>query len=332
MFGMEASILFMNMVNYGIYVLGGLYLDIKVSVQKQWLLIITLLLGLSIPLIGCSSLTTGLTNKSTPTTGVTATAEISTVPKDAIISPFTSQNVSVLPKTTEAPSRLKKVNKDLSIPILYYHSIKSVPNNELCMPTEKFEKQIAYLYQHGYHSVTLTQLYDSFYGNSQLPEKPIVITFDDGYKDNYTNAFPILKKYGFTAAVFVITSNVGHSNNLSWSQLKELTHNGWLVESHTVSHYDLTKLDSTKLALELNDSKTSLEKQLGTTVGFFAYPSGQFNEKVEKAVKNAGYLMGFTTQRGWANRAMNPLLIHRVYCFASMGIEGFAQRVQNPKY
>jgi len=280
-------------------------LSTKVTVQKHWLLLMTLLLSLSIPLIGCSGLTTGLTNKSTPTTGVTATADTATVPK---------------------------VNRDLSIPILYYHSIKSVQKSELCMPPDKFEKQIAYLSQHGYHSVTLTQLYDFFYGNGQLPEKPIVITFDDDYKDNYTTAFPILKKYSFSATVFVITSNVEHSENLSWSQLKDLTRNGWLVESHTVSHYDLTKLDSRKLAQELNDSKTSLEKHLGTKVDFFAYPSGQFNENVEKAVKNAGYLMAFTTQRGWANRAMNPLLIHRVYCFASMGITEFGQRVQNPKY
>lgn len=307
-------------------------MGIRLSVQKQWLLFITLLLGLSIPLIGCSSLSTGLTNKSTPTTGVTATAETTTIPDKGTTSSSTSQNVSELQKTTEAPSISKEVNRDISIPILYYHSIKSVPNNELCMPPDQFEKQIAYLSQHGYHSVSLTQLYDFFYSNGHLPEKPILITFDDGYKDNYTAAFPILKKYGYTATVFVITSNVGHSNNMSWDQLEDLVHNGWLVESHTVSHYDLTKLDASKLAQELNDSKNSLEKQLGTTVDFFAYPSGQFNEKVEKAVKNAGYLMAFTTQRGWANRAMNPLLIHRVYCFASMGIAEFGQRVQNPKY
>ena len=300
--------------------------------RKQWLVLITFLLALSIPIIGCSSLTTGLTNKSTPTTGVTATADTETIPNNGITSPSTSQNVSGSQKPTTITSISRKANRNISIPILYYHSIKSVSKNELCMPPEKFEKQIAYLSQQGYHSVTLTQLNDFFYGNGQLPEKPIVITFDDGYKDNYETAFPILKKYSFTATVFVITSNVGHSNNLTWSQLEDLTHNGWLVESHTVSHYDLTKLDSRKLAQELNDSKTSLEKHLGTKVDFFAYPSGQFNENVEKAVKNAGYLMAFTTQRGWANRAMNPLLIHRVYCFASMGIEGFEQRVQNPKY
>ncbi|MDR3600041.1 MAG: polysaccharide deacetylase family protein [Desulfosporosinus sp.] len=285
-------------------------MGIKVSVQKQPLLLLTLLIGLSLPLIGCSNLTSGLTNKSTPTVTTTANPV----------------------KTTETPSIVKKVDRDISIPILYYHSITSIPKNELCMPPEQFEKEIAYLSQHGYHSVTLNQLYNYFYGNGQLPEKPIVVTFDDGYKDNYTNAFPILKKYNFTATVFVITSNVGHSNNLSWSQLQELTQNGWLVESHTVSHYDLTKLDSKKLAQELNDSKTNIEKQLGTTVDFFAYPSGRFNAKVERAVKGAGYRMAFTTQRGWADRAMDPLAIHRVYCFASMRIAGFGQRVQNPNY
>lgn len=300
------------------------------SGQKHWLLFTTLLLGLSIPLTGCSSLTTGPTNKSTSTAGVTASAEATTIPDNGTISPFTNQNISELQKTTVTPS--KELNRDISIPILYYHSISSVPKNELCMPPAEFEKQIAYLSQHDYHCVTLAQLYDFFYGNGQLPEKPIAITFDDGYKDNYTTAFPILKKYRFNATVFVISSNVGHSNNLSWNQLKDLSHNGWLVESHTVNHYDLTKLDSKKLAQELDASKSSLEKQLGIKVDYLVYPSGQFNEKVEKAVKNAGYLMAFTTQRGWANRTMDPFLIHRVYCFANMGIAKFKHRVQNPKY
>ena len=296
---------------------------IKLSTKKFWLVFITLLLVFILLLSGCNMFTTKSTNKSTPTTWGTPTPKLSTVLKDAIILPSSSQNFPKLQKITEDSQ---------SIPILYYHSIKSVAKNELCMSPDKFEKQIAYLSQHGYHCITMTQLYDFFYGNGQLPEKPIVITFDDGYKDNYTTAFPILKKYNFTATVFVITSNVGHSNNLSWSQLKDLINNGWLVESHTVSHYDLTKLDSTKLAQELNDSKTDLEKQLGTKVDYFAYPSGRFNKNVEMAVKNAGYLMAFTTQRGWADRSMDPLLIHRVYCFASMEIEGFGQKVQNPKH
>ena len=280
--------------------------------------------GLSIPLIGCNNSTTQeFTNKLTPAKGVSTAATTTAAPNNVNHFAFTSQNISELQNKTEAHNQ--------SIPILYYHSIKSVPKNELCMSPEKFEKQIAYLSTHGYHSVTLTQLYNYFYGNGKLPEKPIVITFDDGYKDNYTTAFPILRKYYFNATVFVITSNVGHNNNLSWDQLRDLTSNGWLVESHTVSHYDLTELDSGKLAQELNDSKTSLEKQLGLNVDYFAYPSGRFNEKVKIAVKNAGYLMAFTTKRGWADRTADPFLIHRVYCFASMEIADFGQRVRNPK-
>lgn len=307
-------------------------MNLKALIQKSWFLLFTLLFALSIPLIGCSHLTTGLTNKANPTAGISAATEATSIPNNETMSVSTSKDLSDLQKTTEPPSVLKKVNNDQYIPILYYHSITSVPGNEVCMSPDKFEKQIAFLSQRGYHSVTLAQLYAFFYSDGRLPEKPIVITFDDGYQDNYTAAFPILKKYGFTANVFVITSNIGHNNNLSWNQLQNLIDNGWLVESHTVSHYDLTKLDSTKLALELSASKTSLEEQLGTPVDYFAYPNGQFDEKVEMAVKNAGYLMALTTQRGWANRAMNPLLLHRVYCFGSMGINDFEQRVQNPKY
>jgi len=311
---------------------GGLDLSIKASFQKSWLHIFTLLFALSILLIGCSHLTTRSTNKATSTPGISTAIEPTTIPKNGTISLSTSKDQSDSEKKAVPSSILKKVNKDQPIPILYYHSIKSVPGNEVCMSPGKFEKQIAFLSQHGYHGISLTQLYEFFYSNGQLPEKPIVITFDDGYQDNYTTAFPILNKYGFTANVFVITSNVGHSNNLSWSQLRNLTNNGWLVESHTVSHEDLTKLDSLKLAQELSDSKTCLEEQLRTPVNYFVYPNGQFDEKVTMAVKDAGYLMAFTTQRGWANQAMNPLLLHRVYCYASMGMADFEQRVQNPNY
>jgi len=245
-----------------------------------------------------------------------------------------SQTMPSSPNTTSpdnnTPAALH-VNRDLSIPVLYYHSVSTVPKNEICMPPSEFEKQMAYLSEQGYHTVSVTQIYDFFTGKGTLPDKPIAITFDDGYKDNYTNAFPTMKKYGFTGTIFVIAENIGSNNILTWDDLKALIKEGWQIGGHSMTHVDLTKLDSPKLTEEVKNSKLSLEKKL-EPIKSFCYPFGAYNAKVEKAVQDAGYLIGFTTDRGWADRKTDLLLQHRIYCFASMGMKEFEKRLQNPNY
>lgn len=222
--------------------------------------------------------------------------------------------------------------KTETFPVIYYHSIKILPKNELGMPPEEFEKQIAYLAKQGYHSITTSQLYNYYTNKGSLPTHPILITFDDGYMDNYTTALPILQKYGFSATLFLIVGKVGDQDCLTWKEVKELDKAGWDIQSHTLTHPDLTILSPKTLQHELADSKATLEKELGTPIHFFAYPSGKHNDTVLKAVKDAGYLMAFSTLKGWTSETMNPLLVHRVYCYASMGITEFSRRVSNPNY
>jgi peptidoglycan/xylan/chitin deacetylase (PgdA/CDA1 family) len=218
------------------------------------------------------------------------------------------------------------------VPVLYYHSIMKEVNNEVRMPPDQFEKQLAYLAENGFHCITLHQLYESLYQGSALPPKPFVITFDDGYIDNYQTAFPILKNYGFVASVFMVSGYIDEKGYLTWSQLKELSSNGWDIADHTVHHLDLLKSDNSDLTKELEDSKQTLEIGLGHSVDFFAYPYGDFNDTVIQAVKNAGYLMAFTTLRGWADTKTDAYHIHRVYCYANMGLKEFANRLENPNY
>lgn len=221
--------------------------------------------------------------------------------------------------------------KNISIPVVYYHAVKTVPKNQLCMPPEQLEEQMKYLYDNQFQSVSLNELYDFFYGNGTLPDKPIVITFDDGYKDNYTNALPILRKYRFAATVFVTVGQDG-SDFLTREEMKELLEAGWEIESHTMTHPELSKLDQAKLKWELQKSKEVLESDLGQEVKFLAYPYGKFNEAVIKAAQEAGYIMAFTTRAGWAAREMNPLRVSRVYLYANMGLKEFARRIENPEY
>lgn len=240
----------------------------------------------------------------------------------AIIPPDASNN---LPKPLS-------VQENQAVPILYYHSVMQEDGNELRMPPKQLEAQMAYLKDKGYQSISLEQLYQASYKGGALPAKPFLITFDDGYVDNYTAAFPILDKYGFTATVFMITSYINADGYMSWQQLKELTAKGWEIESHTANHPYLTKVNTSTLLSELSSSKALLEKELGRSVKFFAYPYGELNDNVVQALKDTGYMMAVTTERGWADVNADAWRVQRIYCFASMGMNEFTRRMQNPKY
>ncbi|WP_088186318.1 polysaccharide deacetylase family protein [Desulfosporosinus sp. FKA] len=242
--------------------------------------------------------------------------------------------VDILPssKLSQDPQDKRNNTPPRYIPVLYYHSIMREANNEVRMPPEQFKAQIVYLHHQGYHSITLNQLYESLYQRGALPEKPFVITFDDGYEDNYQTAYPLLKEYGYTATVFMISSYINEKGFLTWPQLKELAVNGWDIADHTRNHSCLTKLSPLKVLGELESSKKDLEKGLGHSVDYFAYPYGDLDNAVVQAVKKAGYLMAFTTLRGWADSNTDAYHVRRVYCYANMGMKEFIHRLQNPNY
>lgn len=220
-----------------------------------------------------------------------------------------------------------------SVPVLMYHSIDYEKGNELRVPKETFRKQMNYLKQNGYTTLTLDELYDFFINNKPVPNKSIVITFDDGYKDNFENAYPILKELGFNATIFVITSTVDNDKNyLTSKQLKELEANGIDIESHTVNHEQLDKLTYNEQVNTLKSSKEYIEKVLGEQKKYIAYPFGKWNHDTIKAVKDAGYSMVFTTESGWANKNQGIYELHRVYVSANHDMKEFERRITNENY
>ena len=133
-------------------------------------------------------------------------------------------------------------NEDIPITILNYHKVDNM-NIALSVLPEDFDRQMAYLKENGYNTINTDQLYDYMVNGAELPENPIMITFDDGYEDNYQNAYPILKKYGFTGTIFIITDFVSNQPNyLTWEQIKEMKANGMDFQSHTASHKSMTEL------------------------------------------------------------------------------------------
>lgn len=308
---------------------------------KRNRLILCIVISILALTVGCSQLTAD--QKSFPTN--TTLSDQSSNPKsdsplETNSTPTTANPTNTANKVTSDVKAVSKdvvankevsTNKEVSVPALSYHSISSVHNSETSMPPSEFERQMAYLSKQGYHTVSVTQLSDFLLGKGSLPSKPIAITFDDGFKDNLTNALPIMKKYGFTATIFVIANHVGSKDRLSWDDLKILIKDGWEIGDHSMTHVDLTKLDSKNLTKEVKGSKELLEKNLGS-IKSFSYPSGRYDPTVEKAVKNAGYLIGFTTNKGWVNIKTDMLLQPRVYCYSSMGLAEFEKRVKNPGY
>jgi len=220
-----------------------------------------------------------------------------------------------------------------SIPVLMYHSIDYEKGNELRLPKEQFKEQMKYLKDNGYTTLTLNELYNFLEKNKPIPEKSIVITLDDGYVDNYTNAYPILKELGLNATVFVVTSNIDKDKRtLTSEQIKEMDEAGIQIASHTYNHDKLDDLPYEKQLQTMKKSKDDLEKILNHKVDFIAYPYGKWNEESIKAAKDARYKMAFTTQGGWSNKQDGIYTLNRVYISSLKGIDNFKDRITNPNY
>ncbi|MBP1743938.1 MAG: putative xylanase/chitin deacetilase [Firmicutes bacterium] len=219
------------------------------------------------------------------------------------------------------------------VPVLMYHSIAVEEGNPIRMPVEQFDAEMKYIKDHGYTTLTLKELYDYFENQVPVPEKSLVITLDDGYSDNYTAAFPVLKKYGLKATVFMVTSTIDvNPNCLTSAQLKEMDKAGIQIESHTVTHRDLDSLSYSEQLAELKDSKAALEKLLGRSVDYVAYPTGKYNEDTVKAVAEAGYKMAFTTNGRWSDKSDGILTLDRVYISTFHSMDVFSNRLTNPNY
>ncbi len=223
------------------------------------------------------------------------------------------------------------INDNIGVPVLYYHSVTEPESNEVIISPEKLRTQLKYIKDQGYITLTMSELKNYLLNNSPIPNKSIVITFDDGYMDNYLNAFPILKELNMNATIFCITSNLNGSYYLSKEAIKEMSDYGIDIESHTVSHQKLDKMTYEKQLEELNESKKTLESITGKTVDSLAYPFGNFNDDSVKAAENAGYSLAFTTNRGLADRNDTPLKLDRIYVSSKYDMNTFKEILTTTK-
>lgn len=185
------------------------------------------------------------------------------------------------------------------LPVLMYHSIDytSDKNDRMTVSPEVFARQMGYLHDKGYNVIPLEKAVWYIETKTRPPSKTVAVTIDDGYENNYTYAWPALKKYDIPATIFVIVGLVGKEGFMEWPEIKELADSGIIdIESHTISHLWLTGLDDISLKYELVESKRILEGHLGKDIKFLCYPMGGYDERVKKAVRDAGYKAAFATK------------------------------------
>jgi peptidoglycan/xylan/chitin deacetylase (PgdA/CDA1 family) len=227
------------------------------------------------------------------------------------------------------------------IPILMYHRIDNIANDRNTVSPHMFEKQLHYLKAHGYTSISLSDLHDHMTKKTPLPSKSLVLTLDDGYEDNLMHALPILKKYGMTATVCIISNWVGtdndwehykgkpHCRTMSFLQLREWLQEGMSICAHTVNHPFLSRLNQEDILYELANCKSTLEEQLQIPIDFLCYPYGDLDHRVKMITKQVGYKAAlgiFKNTSFWQN---DLLSLKRVVISSRQPLWEFALKVSS---
>lgn len=212
------------------------------------------------------------------------------------------------------------VIREARVPILMYHYISVPPpdadavRRDLSVTPDLFESHLRYLKEAGYQSISLRDLVYHLTLGWPLPPKPIILTFDDGYRDNYENAFPLLQKYGFRATFFLVTDFIdeGRPAYLTWAQVKEMHQAGMEFGAHSRNHPDLRNKPTDYLVWQSLGPRETIEYNLGEQPRFYSYPSGTYDEEAIAVIHSAGYWAGLTTHQGATHSSQHLFELKRI--------------------
>jgi peptidoglycan/xylan/chitin deacetylase (PgdA/CDA1 family) len=225
----------------------------------------------------------------------------------------------------QAGSRLQPV------PILMYHVVSSppvgAPYPELYVSRASFAAQVGWLARHGYHAVTLQQVFDSWRGAGTLPPRPVVFSFDDGYLSQVTNALPVLKARKWPGVLNLEYRNLKPVWGIRPPGIRKLLAAGWELDAHTLTHPDLTTVDAARLHEEVAGSREAIHKRFHVPVNFFCYPAGRYDATVIAAVQQAGYLGATSTRYGLA-RPGELYTLARLRVNGSDSLSAFAAKLE----
>lgn len=236
------------------------------------------------------------------------------------------------PRASVAP--LLQPRATATLPVVMYHHVDDLPRTvvdpyrrDLTAPTLEFKRQLDLLEQYRVTTVSLADLTSHFAGAEPLPERSVVLTFDDGYDDNYRLAYPLLRQYGMTGTFFIITDLVDQPGYMTWDQLRDMQRHGMSIESHTLTHPDLAIQPLRELRRQLVEARQTLESNLGRPVRFISYPSGKYSPLVVTEARAAGYEAAVTVNYGLLQRGATPFELNRVRVKGADTVESFAAKL-----
>lgn len=286
--------------------------------------------------------TATVTPSPTPTNTVTPTPTSSHTPTP---SQTPAPSNTPVPTNTPTPTPTSPpipdgVQRSANVPILMYHYISDPPPGadryriDLSTSPSDFEAQLAWLAEQGYQTITLDNLYNYLVAGYALPEKPIILTFDDGYVDAYENALPLLLKYGFVGSFFVLTGPAdrgGEGQYLTWDKIITMSQAGMDIQLHSREHYDLRNRSHDFLIFQILGGKQSIEAHTQKPVHWFAYPSGRYDTNVILILKSADFWGALTTQIGHTHTTATLFDFPRIRVRGVDTLESFAEKIGNPR-
>ncbi len=216
--------------------------------------------------------------------------------------------------------------------ILMYHMVsnpETMEDRRFAIPPHRLEQHVSTLRRNGHSFVSLDRVADWLDGKADLPERAVAVTLDDGYEDNYWNAFPIFAEQQIPATIFLVSGLMGKSNRwmegrgfssrklMTWDQAREIDRHGITLGAHTVNHARLSQLSGSAAADEIVSSKRQIEQHLGHVVEHFAYPYGDLNEASERLVEEAGFRTACSTRPGPNRKGTSRFVLRRIEVFGT---------------
>lgn len=224
-----------------------------------------------------------------------------------------------------------------------YHMISeplSEKDVKYACPKDRFHAHMKYLQAGGFNIVSMDDIYASIHDKKDLPGNPIAITIDDGFRDNYDNAFPVFQELNIPATIFLATGSIGKTNAwmernnfpsrdmLTWDMVGEMDSNNITFGAHTISHARLSELDTENAYIEISQSKQEIDERLSKETRYFAYPYGLMNEETPGLVKKAGFKLACSTRSGFNNHTTDPFLLRRIEVYGNDPVWKLAQKIK----
>ncbi len=230
-----------------------------------------------------------------------------------------------------APASAADRARDRPVPILMYHAIEPAPADArvpaLWVTPAAFRSQLRALQRAGYRGVTLRRVWNAWHHGGSLPRRPVVLSFDDGYASQVRDALPALQRAGWPAVLNLTLDNLPQLGGTR--AVRRMVRAGWAIDSHTLTHPDLTTLADAALRRELRDSRARIRRLFGEPTSFFCYPSGRYDARVVRAARAAGYLAATTVRSGFATPTADPYALPRILVSGGTGATALLRRLRD---